>query len=127
METLVASVARTSDAYPTMHQPFPGSVMAFRRELHNAASRPNALPREGLSTVRQWAQECKVAEGDIDGSIAFMGDTLGELLHYHDVPALRDTVFTDPQWLMDVMKSVVRFEQDKRLNLTNVRGRIPRR
>ena len=35
---------------------------------------------------------------------------MGEVLFYEDVPALVDVVFIRPQWLVDVMKELVRHD-----------------
>ena len=42
-------------------------------------------------------------------ALAFLRAT-GEVLYYEDVPALCDTVFIRPQWLVDVMKELVRHD-----------------
>jgi GTPase SAR1 family protein len=38
---------------------------------------------------------------------------VGEVLYYEDLPALHDRVFLQPQWLVDVMKELVRHDLDE--------------
>ena len=58
-----------------------------------------------LSAVKHSALKYDMTGEDVELFLEFH-NTIGDFIHYND-PALRDVVITDPQWLIDVFKTLI--------------------
>ena len=88
--------------YWTSQPPIPLPWLTLMRILaafHQRTGRPVI----SLSEVRDLAfRQCHIPEETVETAIAYL-NSFNAVLHFSDVPGLRNIVFADPQWLYDVM------------------------
>ena len=86
----------------------PGKWLLLGADILNV-SKENTRNYMHVSMVREMASSLDIADDELQSFLDFH-HSLGSLVHYND-PPLKDTIITNPQWLVDIFKTLITAEE----------------